>query len=84
MYTHYFKVTGKGTFPADMLRYDACYPKGPEDVDALYAHTGHEQDPLTIELVHRAATKWDAEHGVTPARWSSFGWIFQSIEIVGS
>lgn len=80
MYVHYFKVTGTGSFPADMLRYDACYPRRPEDVDALYGYTEHDA-LVTVELIHRAPTKRDAEQGPTPRRWGSFGWTFESIEI---
>lgn len=61
-----FKVSGSGEFPADMLRYDGCYPNtecpslgtmedGPRDVTLTSIHAG--PDPH-----------------LTPGRWASFCW----------
>ena len=61
---HTFKVRGKGSFPLDMLRYDACHPVRPEDVDSLTEILGDE--PRTVTL--------NSNHPPTVKRWASFGW----------
>jgi hypothetical protein len=67
---HVFTVEGNGGFPADMLRYDRCWPKTETEARA----------------VDRAAAIRPGEFGLkrcitleglnppTPGRWSSFGW----------
>lgn len=57
-------VTGRGSFPLDMLRYDACWPMSSSDVSKMDASAG--RDPRSIAM--RSYTQ------PTLARWSSFGW----------
>jgi hypothetical protein len=60
-----FVVTGTSTFPADMLRYDACWPCDSETVDII-------MDAPVKGTIRRAVLM-----GTTPptdARWASFGW----------
>ena len=75
-YTITFSVNGSGYFPLDMLRYDACYPKGSDDVSRILASVDRElarpdgrREP--IWLVHRGNERtWQPTFG----RWSSFLW----------
>lgn len=64
-----FRVTGKTPFPADMLRYDACWPSGGLDVDNLclaIQKTYTTDQIFTIKLVSFSKP--------TVGRWESFGW----------
>lgn len=64
----YLKITveGKGYFPADMLRYDQCYPADGRSAQTI---TSTSVSPATVHLI---CTK---EDGPTPDRWRSFGWV---------
>ena len=58
-----FSVIGKGFFPLDMLRYDACFPDSP---DSVFHLTLNHKEPKQIDLIgNRRPTK---------DRWASFGW----------
>lgn len=59
-----FDVTGTGSFPVDMLRYDHCWPAQSED--GILLDASHVKAPRSIRM--RGLT------GPTPARWRSFGW----------
>lgn len=61
----HFKVTGRGAFPFDMLRYDSCFPATSADAAALDAVDYHTR---TVELVLALPRM------ATFARWASFGW----------
>jgi len=56
-----YTVSGRGTFPSDMLRYDDA--AAASDADA--ALMGGSRDLRQINITGQ---------GCTPARWSSFGW----------
>ena len=58
-----FTVEGAGTFPFDMLRYDACYPRTGADSTKLEPT---ETDKRHLVLVSRFEP--------TRERWESFGW----------
>jgi hypothetical protein len=58
-----YYVTGKGTFPFDMLRYDACWPASADDAAKLYPNA---ENPRSILM--RSYKQPEIE------RWSSFGW----------
>lgn len=60
VYNYY--VTGRGPFPVDMLRHDACWPAGPEDATRLLTEEGERSIRFTS---HRPPE---------PDRWWSFGW----------
>ena len=66
IYEYY--VTGSGVFPFDMLRYDSCWPCGPEDA----AHMDYQR----YEDSHRKirSVKLRSWREPTIDRWSSFGW----------
>lgn len=72
-----FKVTGKGYFPVDMLRYDHCYPADSESATKLLrSHNGASfLEPRTISLRSLKAP--------TVGRWESFGWKVEC-ECIGS
>lgn len=80
-----FSVNGGTAFPLDMLRYDACYPKGSDDasrindtIDRSMARPDGQREP--IWLVHRGNERtWQP----TTGRWSSFLWGVdpQSIDV---
>ena len=65
MNTHSFSVVGKGHFPLDMLRYDACWPDSPDSVARLEANQIHIET-VQVDLIGNRAP--------TVARWNSFGW----------
>lgn len=68
-----FVVEGSGEFPTDMLRYDACWPSGQEDVIAIEARFTQS----TIPKRRRVRLCYvDGLGGVKPtaARWDSFNW----------
>lgn len=68
-----FKVSGKGRFPVDMLRYDNCWPIESEDATKILDQKtdrtlGIGRPQRSIELyTHRKG-------GPTIDRWKSFGW----------
>ena len=63
-----FKVQGRGSFPLDMLRYDACWPVDGDSAVSL-GHIGPGLDEVR-DVCLRSCRK-----GVpTAGRWISFGW----------
>lgn len=69
---HYkFTVSGRGTFPFDMLRYDCCYPHSPQDVTKLDGRGLREVTLIAAKPV-----------GPTNRRWNSFGWDVVSEEVL--
>jgi len=58
-----YTVRGSGTFPIDMLRYDAAYPAGRETVDGLAPSNYAKRKVRLISY-----------HPPTADRWKSFGW----------
>lgn len=73
-YIHQFIVTGQGSFPTDMLRYDGCFPWNSEALEAMGLGLDHrEVRSLGIRSV-TLATVGSKEGGPTIERWNSFGW----------
>jgi hypothetical protein len=67
-YTYW--VTGRGHFPLDMLRYDACWPVS--TTDALKIVT---ERPKTVTEARAARSiEMCSYQEPTVDRWSSFGW----------
>jgi hypothetical protein len=62
-YRYEFKVGGKGSFPIDMLRYDACWPRDQADVHAM---DSPKRDARTVTLA--------SSREPTAGRWASFMW----------
>lgn len=73
-----FTVEGTGTFPFDMLRYDAAWPASSEDAIAL----DHENWRSHPKAGDRYSVKL-LSHGpaITPDRWRSFGWTVTAQEV---
>jgi hypothetical protein len=67
-----FDVSGTGRFPADMLRYDRCYPVDGQSAEAIFTpeYPATRGQPRTLRLYI------DSGSGRKPtaARWASFGW----------
>lgn len=61
-----FTVTGIGTFPVDMLRYDTCWPHRPDDAEQIAASFRDRRRRHTVNLAGHAKP--------TALRWLSFGW----------
>ena len=80
MYITTFKVEGRGIFPFDMLRYDACYPKSSADasVMAVTVMPGSQGEKSEVTLC--VAHKRRDDHVITHERWQSFGWVAFGIE----
>jgi hypothetical protein len=64
-----FSVIGKGRFPFDMLRYDACYPMDSESAAALGFDRQYDDPKAEREIKLRSKICEP-----TTDRWSSFGW----------
>jgi hypothetical protein len=71
-----FEVTGRGPFPIDMLRYDACWPVRGEDVMRIEPGPQSHQGTRTVRLVRCARSG----NGPTVGRWGSFGWTVTSVD----
>jgi hypothetical protein len=75
VYQWYLVVEGAGSFPFDMLRYDACFPF--EQTDAVKLED-HHTERRRVVLVRRGLndSKCNGE------RWASFGWtvLLASVE----
>lgn len=72
MTTYYttFTVSGIGYFPMDMLRYDACFPLRPSDVESISDARSMEKR-TEVQLRHVGVTSdWQP----TNERWQSFWW----------
>ncbi len=67
MYEYY--VTGRGTFPYDMLRYDSCWPATGVDASKM------DTDFLPpAHRLHSRSIKLRSYKTPTIDRWSSFTW----------
>jgi hypothetical protein len=65
-YLYRYAVTGKPSFPYDMLRYDAAWPASEADSAKLYSPRGGEDGNIVVTLhSHKLPTE---------GRWRSFGW----------
>lgn len=72
-----FEVTGTGSFPLDMLRYDHCAPHRGEDSETLSVATQPYNKRIRggqyeIQLV--SSDESIVRNGATLPRWESFGW----------
>ncbi|KRT69414.1 MAG: hypothetical protein XU15_C0011G0096 [candidate division NC10 bacterium CSP1-5] len=78
VYRQTFQVTGLGSFPLDMLRYDECYPRTERDT-ALIDQSFQEANVQYIGL-ERILT--DEAKDPTFDRWKSFLWAVVKNSIV--
>lgn len=77
-----FTVKGSFRFPLDMLRYDQCWPAGPEDTARMeYSTESRSPEGYDITLC-----RWAPNGAWTPTmgRWASFNWHVDpaSVEVV--
>lgn len=67
-----FTVEGSGSFPIDMLRYDACWPATQADVSTV------ESSFLSVRLrgpgPRKVTVETNGARRPTRDRWASFGW----------
>jgi len=67
-----FTVEGAGTFPIDMLRYDACYPA--TEADSWAADWNMESGRRRVTLKHRVSKDENLNNYPNADRWRSFTW----------
>ena len=72
----YAVVAGRGAFPFDMLRYDACRPFRGEDAALLEREDGSRA--IIVVRYAGQAGEW------TEGRWSSFLWGLRRFEDQGA
>lgn len=73
MYILPFVVEGSGSFPVDMLRYDACTPAHSDDAISMVKHF-RDYDYNEVRRVKLMMRSSFAKTQPTAARWESFGW----------
>jgi hypothetical protein len=66
-----YKVIGRGYFPADMLRYDCCWPDSPETVDKMLRTPENDETCFYKDrtILMTSIQKPRIE------RWNSVGWM---------
>lgn len=64
-----YDVTGTYTFPVDMLRYDAAWPRDTESALEIVNNEFEGDSWHTKRIVHLRSY-----HQPTDARWRSFSW----------
>lgn len=64
--TYSYRVVGNGTFPTDMLRYDAAWPA--DTASAQSIAPGNRKIAQDYEVFLQSSRK------PTLLRWNSFGW----------
>jgi|APSaa5957512622_1039677.scaffolds.fasta_scaffold63508_2 hypothetical protein len=74
MYRTTFEVTGRGSFPLDMLRYDQCFPSDTGSANNMARSGEHDAPQHDLPVVILCHDHADPEWGPTFARWASFGW----------
>jgi hypothetical protein len=72
----YFTVSGKGSFPVDMLRYDDCAFASDGDRDAAEVEVDGDVEIVVDMVIENAGGRKPSV-----ARWQSFGW---SVEGAGN
>ena len=65
-----YHVTGTGTFPFDMLRFDGCWPATGEDAAEIY----NTIESNIEDTRPRRSIKLRSYKEPTVARWHSFTW----------
>lgn len=68
----HYKVTGRGRFPADMLRYDTAWPMEPQKCVFYPPDLVRGLPERTVEISGMCAP--------TEGRWASFGWSVHDVE----
>lgn len=77
-----FTVSGSGSFPIDMLRYDRCVPASEQDaVEIQRTFNESPRSHKPIALIRFGAGPWDGTPRMEYGRWQSFGWVVQNERI---
>lgn len=82
-----YKVTGAGSFPFDMLRYDRSSPyrEIPDSgmLDGDNRDSGWYIHPRTVQLITYVESAAVVKKGFCPCkeRWESFGWSVSEITV---
>jgi len=63
-----YRVTGRGQFPVDMLRYDLAHPRSESDAGIIEDSLNRRGPQAEHEV------KLEGMKQPTVDRWSSFGW----------
>jgi hypothetical protein len=66
-----FTVEGAGSFPIDMLRYDACYPATEQDSWAAEFDMEGNISQRRVTLKHRVTKDENLNHYPCEDRWKS-------------
>lgn len=66
-------VEGRGHFPTDMLRYDACYPTDGDSAQNLTLSPTDVRNALAAREVRTVKLR-SYVGPPTSGRWASFGW----------
>ena len=72
-YRQSFEVSGTGSFPFDMLRYDACFPAR-EMKDSYQLVPTNEKAMLYKRTIRLCRYTEHKDRMPTLGRWKSFGW----------
>lgn len=80
MYVTEFKVTGKGEFPVDMLRYDCCFPSDEESSLRIVVDRSLNDYYLERTISLKIYSNRKLDETITYRRWESFGWKVHSTE----
>jgi len=71
LYAFKYSVVGRGSFPTDMLRYDASFPADSESAGLIV----DTREPRTVVLRRLSANQnWRPEF----ERWRSFNWMVKT------
>ncbi len=72
-YCHRIRVTFRGRFPVDMLRYDRCSPATEASSGEIEASLYDDMKRRTVLLTKQASQTWSTDPGVwTARRWASY------------
>ncbi len=78
IWVHYAEVSGFGSFPSDMLRYDSCqlHPDSDDcfDYDEAFAEYRVKRNLPAKKRIIVCQVSTQAKPRWTPARWASFTW----------
>ncbi len=64
-----YEVTGRGSFPFDMLRYDRSFPAQQSDSGKM-----DDTDERTVRLITDRTLQESISQRQSEQRWASFGW----------
>jgi hypothetical protein len=76
MPTYLFKVSGRGYFPLDMLRYGCCWPS---DMEAVVALTNNVETVVDFHKVIRVVSLTSGQEP-DAVRRASFGWTVRDVK----